>query len=305
VGHRSTKQEAPPTRHEPRGNPRPSGRGARQYTGSSDVPALNKILKPGFPNFQTQIPDQYRADLFLNDFSAIEKSGNLPALNLLRLPVDHTSGTKPGTISPAAQVADNDLAVGRVVDAISHSQFWKDTAIFVLEDDSQDGVDHVDGHRNPTQVISPYARRGAVVHDYYTQLNVMRTIEQILGLPPMNQMDMTATPMYDAFTNTPNNTPYTVRPNEIPLTTVNPDPSQLTGAEKAWAQWSSEQNYKTEDMANMAQFNRDIWYSTNNFATPYPGDSKVLLPDEVPGAPGAAAPGAAAPADKPAAGGNG
>jgi YVTN family beta-propeller protein len=253
-------------------------------TGSSDIPALNKILMPGFPNFQTQIPDQYRADLFLRDFSAMEKSGKLPALNLLRLPADHTSGTKPGTISPAAQVADNDLAVGRAVDAISHSRFWKDTAIFVLEDDSQDGVDHVDGHRNPTQIISPYARRGAVVHNYYTQLNVMRTIEQILGLPPMNQMDMAATPMYDAFTSTANGTPYTVRPSEIPLTTVNPQPSQLTGAAKAWAQWASVQNYKTEDMVNMAQSNRDIWYSTNNFTTPYPGDAKVLLPDQVPGA---------------------
>jgi YVTN family beta-propeller protein len=254
------------------------------YTGSSDIPALNKILRPGFPNFQTQITDQYRTDLFLRDFSTIEKSGNLPALNLLRLPDDHTSGTNPGTISPAAQVADNDLAIGRVVDAISHSQFWKDTAIFILEDDSQDGVDHVDGHRNPTQVISPYAKRGAVVDNYYSQLNVMRTIEQILGLPPMNQMDMTATPMYDVFTNKPNHQPYTVRQNQIPLTTVNPAPAQLSGAAKAWAQWASVQNYKTEDMVNMAQFNRDIWYSSNNFTVPYPGDSKVLLPNEVPGA---------------------
>jgi hypothetical protein len=121
------------------------------------------------------------------------------------------------------------------------------------------------------------------VHDYYTQVNVMRTIEQILGLPPMNQMDLTATPMRDAFTNTPNLRPYTVRPNQIPLTTVNPAPTQLTGAAKAWAQWASVQNYKTEDMVNMPQFNRDIWYSSSNFTVPYPGDSKILLPNEVPG----------------------
>jgi hypothetical protein len=133
-------------------------------------------------------------------------------------------------------------------------------------------------------VISPYAKRGAVVHDYYSQLNVMRTIEQILGLPPMNQEDMAAEPMYDAFTNKPDFTPYTYVPNQISLTATNPQPSQATNATgAAWAQWSAQQDFKTEDMVNMAQENRDIWYSTNNFTVPYPGDSKVLLPDQVPG----------------------
>ena len=117
---------------------------------------------------------------------------------------------------PVAQVADNDLAVGRVVDQISHSQFWKSTAIFIVEDDTQNGVDHVDGHRGPAFVISPYSASG-VDDGYYTQLNMVKTIEQILGIHPMNQEDLAAEPMYGAFTEHPNYAPYNVQPNQIPL----------------------------------------------------------------------------------------
>jgi hypothetical protein len=155
----------------------------------------------------------------------------------------------------------------------------------VIEDDSQNGVDHVDGHRNPTLVISPYAMRGAVVHSYYSQVNVVRTIEQILGLPPMNQQDLTAEPMYEAFTNTPDFAPYTHVPNQVSLIETNPAVTASTTAVRAaWSQWSAKQNWKTEDMVNMAQGNRDVWYSSNNFTKPFPGDTKVLMPDEVPGA---------------------
>jgi YVTN family beta-propeller protein len=260
---------------------------------TSFVPSLNKVLQPGFQHNDRGIPDQYRTDVFLQQFAQYEKNGNLPALNLMSFSNDHTEGTTPGARTPAAFVADNDLAVGRVVDAISHSKDWKSTAIFITEDDSQNGVDHVDGHRNPTFVISPYAKRGAIVHNYYSQLNITRTAEQILGLPPMNQLDLAAAPMYDAFTNKPDFTAYNAVPSQIDLTTANPKPDQLTGAAKAWAQWSSQQDYKTNDHVNEAQSNRDIWYSSNGFTKPYPGDSKVLLPDEVPGAdrPQAPAPG--------------
>jgi hypothetical protein len=124
-----------------------------------------------------------------------------------------------------------------------------------------------------------------VVHTYYSQLNVMRTIEQILGLPPMNQQDLAAEPMYDAFINTPNLTPYTHLPNQISLTETNPQPAQATSAvQAAWASWSAKQNWSTEDMVNMAQGNRDVWYASHNFTTPYPGDTAVLLPNQVPGA---------------------
>jgi YVTN family beta-propeller protein len=258
------------------------------YTAKTDIPSLAKITKADFPNFDLNIPDQYRASMFQQDFAGYVKNNNLPALNMMWVMNDHTAGTTPGGITPEAHVADNDLAVGRIVDTITHSPYWKNSAIFVVEDDSQNGVDHVDGHRTPALVISPYAKRGAVVDSYYSQLNMMRTIEQVLGLPPMNQQDMAAEPMYDAFTNKPDFTPYTTLPNNIPLTETNPQPtapSTTTGAlEAAWAQWSAHQDWKTEDMVNMAQGNRDTWYAGNGFTKPYPGDSKVLMPGEVPGA---------------------
>ncbi|MGN6242160.1 MAG: alkaline phosphatase family protein [Motilibacteraceae bacterium] len=275
---------------------------ADQYHASTDVPSLTKILNPSYPGFQLQIPDQYRADLFLQDLKAAEKTGDLPQLNLLTIMDDHTAGTSPSYPTPSAMVADNDLALGRIIDGISHSSFGKDSAVFVMEDDSQDGVDHVDGHRNPTFVWSPYARKGAVVHDFYTQLNVVRTIEQILGLPPMTQMDLAAEPMFAAFTDHPDFTPYTALPNEIPLDTLNSQATaQLTAAStttstadstapstaaaaKAWSDWSAEQDFAGPDRANPAQLNRDIWYSQHGFATPYPGDSTVLLPQQIPGA---------------------
>jgi YVTN family beta-propeller protein len=261
------------------------------YQPQTDIPSLAKVTQPDYPNFNLNIPDQYRTDLFQQEFGNFVKNNNLPALNMLWLPDDHTNGTSPGINTPRSYVADNDLALGRIVDTISHSPYWKNSAIFVVEDDSQNGVDHVDGHRNPTQVISPYAARGAVVHTNYSQVNIMRTIEQILGLPPMNQEDLTATPMSDAFTNKPDFTPYTFLPNQIPLTETNPQPTAATSAvQTSWATWSAKQNFASEDMVNMGQLNRDIWYSTSNFTVPYPGDSTVLTPDQVPGAdPGPAA----------------
>lgn len=178
------------------------------FTTKTDVPSLAKILDPDYPNFNTRIPDQYRASMFISDFDAMEKKRMLPNLNMLWLSSNHTNGANAGFPTPAAMQADSDLAVGRIVDKISHSKDWKSSAIFVIEDDSQNGVDHVDGHRNVPLIISPYAKRGAVVHTSLTQVNLTRTIEQILGLPPMNQMDLAAEPMYGAFTNKANLKPY-------------------------------------------------------------------------------------------------
>ena len=161
-----------------------------QYTRvKSDIPSLQAISDPCFPNFQLSIPDQYRVDQWLPVFQRQEQTGSMPNLTFMWLMTDHTGGT--GICStcsvpdPVAQAADNDLAVGRVVDTISHSKFWKSTAIFIVEDDTQNGVDHVDGHRGPAFVISPYSASG-VDDDYYTQLNMVKTIEQILGIPAMN-----------------------------------------------------------------------------------------------------------------------
>jgi YVTN family beta-propeller protein len=248
----------------------------------ADVPSLDGILSRDFPNFQTQIPDQYRADIFRRDFAEYVKNGKLPALNMMWVMDDHTNGLNAGYPTPSAMVADNDLATGRIIDTISHSRYWKDSAVFVIEDDSQNGIDHVDGHRNVSLVASPYARRGAVVSTYYSQTNVTRTIEQILGLPPMNQLDMAAVPMYDVFSDRADRRPYSALPNTIPLDTMNPSAAQVTDPmAKAWLTWSQKQNFRSEDQLAFAPFNRLTWYATTGWKRPYPGDTKVMTPDEV------------------------
>jgi hypothetical protein len=153
-----------------------------------------------------------------------------PNFIIMLLPNDHTSGTRPGMPTPQAAVADNDLALGQIVEAISRSRFWKETCILVTEDDPQAGLDHVDGHRTVGLVISPYTKRGEVISTYYSQINMVRTIESILGLPPMNQFDMTASPMTDCFTAKPDFTPYTALKNIIPLDQLNPQLTSLEGS---------------------------------------------------------------------------
>jgi hypothetical protein len=162
----------------------------------SSVPAVSNHLIKNFPQFDLNIPDQFRVDLWLQDFQNDLKAGTVPALSVLWIMCDHTGG--PPT--PDAEQADNDLAVGRIIDYISHSPVWSSSAIFMEEDDAQNGVDHVDGHRSPGYIISPYAvQNGPTDHTYYTQVNMTRTIEQILGLTPMNQFDLVASPMTTAF----------------------------------------------------------------------------------------------------------
>lgn len=273
-------------------------------TGSA-IPSLNDVSVQGFPMFDLDVPDIYKEQIWQQDF---EKNG--PAnLNMFWFSNDHTGG--PANAS--AEVADNDLAVGRMVDEISHSRYWKDSAIFVVEDDSQNGLDHVDGHRAPVQVISPYAQHGTVDSRYYTQITMIRTIEQILGIHPMNQKDSAATPMYGAFTGKPDTTPFTAVPNRTSLTLgVSPTPScgadtpaaQDTDAAPAptsaavpaakrdlaaeWQTWASHQRltgaHAVPDYANAEQMNRYTWYQTHNWTKPYPGDKKVYTPNAVPGA---------------------
>ena len=254
------------------------------FQAQSDVPSLDAHLNRDYPPFDTEIPDQYRVDIFLADFAQYVQNGNLPDLTLLTICCDHTSGISTGFPTPQAQIADNDLALGRIVDAISHSRYWKDTAIFVVEDDSQAGVDHVDGHRAPAFVISPYAKRGVTDSTYYTQVDMVRTIEQILGLPPMNQRDLTASPMRHAFSDSPDLTPYNAIPSNIPLNELTQATASTSKIEKAWQKASTKMfavRPKEPDRQDENLLNRAIWYSAFNFSRPYPGDSKILLPQEV------------------------
>ncbi len=196
---------------------------------------LKPYLCPTYIGFPNKVSDQYRAAEFIKELEEFEKNGNFPNFTIMLLPNDHTSGTRPGMPTPQAAVADNDLALGKIVEAISHSKFWKETCILVTEDDPQAGLDHVDGHRTVGLVISPYTKRGEVVSTYYSQINMVRTIENILGIPPMNQLDLNAVPMTDCFTKKTDFKPYNALPNNIPLDQLNPKLQSLNEKQLYWA----------------------------------------------------------------------
>ena len=277
----------------------------------ADIPSLNSIDDTEYPPFDLGIPDQYRADVWSQNFTQDQKTGQFPNLQMIWMPDDHTAGVGSGDPNPVSEVADNDLAVGRIIDQISHSSIWSSSAVFVVEDDTQNGADSVDGHRGPLLVASPYAKHGNTDSTYYSQLNVVKTIEQILGIAPMNQEDRAATPMYDAFTNTPDLTPYTYQPNQISLTEGLPSsastassaaaeqsaqdesapasvPASVRAVYQAWEAWSNNGHFNgnkaVQDYANPEQLNRLDWYSAHNWKVPYPGDKAILAPDQVPGA---------------------
>ena len=167
------------------------------------VPGLKNLVAPAFAGFDLEITDQKRVDTWQQEFTGFVQNNNLPQLSILHLGNDHTRGTHPGAPTPRAMVADNDLALGRVVEAIANSPFWKDSAIFVVEDDAQSGPDHVDSHRSVALVASPFAKRGLVDHTFYSTSGMLRSMELILGLPPMSMYDAAATPMFNAFQPTP------------------------------------------------------------------------------------------------------
>lgn len=170
--------------------------------------ALQPHTNLQYPGYNLRISDQTRINEWEREFKQFVAGNSLPTVELVRLPNDHTSGTTPGARTPKAFVADNDLALGRLVEAVSHSQFWRSTAIFVVEDDAQNGPDQVDAHRTEALVISPYSRLGRVDSTFYSTVSMLRTMELIVGLPPLTQFDTAATPMLNSFTHRPNFTPY-------------------------------------------------------------------------------------------------
>ena len=185
-------------------------------------PAMQKVTNRAYRGFDLNYADVDRAKTFLADLTEFENTGNMPRLMVMRLPNDHTSGISPGRLSPLAYAADNDLAVGMIVEAISKSKFWASTAICILEDDAQNGPDHVDSHRSPAWVISPYTRHGQVDSHMYNTTSMLRTIELILGLRPMTHFDAAAPPMTAAFQSTPDMSPYALEQPRVPLDARNP-----------------------------------------------------------------------------------
>jgi YVTN family beta-propeller protein len=250
----------------------------------SEIPSVQNYSVAHFPVFDLGIPDQFRVDMWLPNFQADVQAGTVPALTTLWIMCDHTGG--PPTVN--AEQADNDLAVGRIVDTITHSNVWGSSAIFITEDDAQDGVDHVDGHRSPGYIVSPYVvQYQPANHTYFSQVNVTRTIEQILGLPPMNQFDLVASPMYNLFTNTANTAPWSHVPNQIPLNQgVNDQASneqKLSPLARAWSLAKAEMfrgKLQKPDSEDPYTMNHWAWYEATGFTRPYPGETKVRWPSE-------------------------
>ncbi len=231
--------------------------------GTTNVPALEGHFDPLYRSFDLGYPDTKRADRFLAELAEIETSGELPRLVVIRLPNDHTSGTRVGRPTPRAAVADNDLALGRLLEGLSHSRFWPTTAVFVVEDDAQNGPDHVDAHRSVALVAGPYVRRGAVVHDMYSTCSLLRTMELILGLPPMSQYDAAARPMYACFTDVPDLTPYAAREATWPTDEKN--------VASAWGAAESEgiDLEKADEVDDLA-FSELVWHAVKGPDAPMP-----------------------------------
>jgi YVTN family beta-propeller protein len=257
----------------------------------SSLPAVYNHLIKNFPQFDLNIPDQFRYALWVQDFNNDVKGGTVPTLSILWVMCDHTGG--PPTVD--AEQADNDLAVGRIIDTISHSPVWSTSAIFIEEDDAQNGVDHVDGHRSPGYIVSPYAvQNGPTQHTYYTQVNMTRTIEQILGLTPMNQYDLIASPMRTAFVTGPppkkNFESWKHVRNRVPLNQgVGGDEAETKGSgtmkslRAAWLEKKEDifaGKMTKPDAEDPDTLNHLNWYEATGFTRPYPGEKTVRPPSE-------------------------
>ncbi len=246
------------------------GAGKVKICAKNNLPQMEPYTCPTYIGFPNTVSDQYRAAEFIKELKEFEKNDKMPNFIILLLPNDHTSGTKPGLPTPKAAVADNDLALGKIVEAVSNSKFWRETCIFVTEDDPQAGLDHVDGHRTVGMVISPYTKRKEVVSTYYSQINMFRTMENILGIPPLNKFDLTAEVMADCFTDKADLTPYKAIPNNIPLDQINPGLLSLSGDALYWAKKSMEQELDELDQIEEDTFNRIIWHAVKGYDVPYP-----------------------------------
>ncbi len=245
------------------------------------VESLRGFSPTNYVGWEMSVPDQFRADFILRELREFEARGTFPQLVIICLPNDHTSGTSRRCPTPAALVADNDLAFGRIIEGLSHSRFWKAMAIFAIEDDPQSGFDHVSGYRTTAYVASPYAKRRAVVSAQYNTISVLRTIEQILGMPPMNQFDAAAVPMFDCFTDSADLTPFSAVPNSVALDEMNPDPRAILDPQlRRDALASGRMNFRQVDRAPEDLLNRILWRAMRGTAAPYPEWAITLVEDD-------------------------
>jgi YVTN family beta-propeller protein len=236
----------------------------------SGVPALQKLCSQRYPNNSTSIPDQIRAEEYLRELAEREKSGEMPNVNIITLNNDHTNGTRPGSPSPRAMVADNDLALGRVVEALSKSRFWSKSLILVVEDDAQDGLDHVDGHRTVALAIGPYVRRNAVDSNHYNHTSMVRTIQEIFGIPPRTKFLKNARAMTSVFTAQADTSPYTCLKPKVELDEFNPPLKALDGRKLWAAKQSLAMNWNEPDDVPEEVLNRILWWDAKGYDKPYP-----------------------------------
>ena len=257
---------------------------ARRYNTRSDIPSLDRILVREYPGWTQTIPDVVKADVILEHLRMWESKRAMPNLVLIILPSDHTEGTSPEWCTPKACVADNDLALGRIVEGLSHSSFWKSMAILAVEDDAQNGVDHIDGHRTVALVASPYARRGVIDPTFYHQPSMVKTIELMLGLPALSMYDLVATDMRASFIGpgeAPNVEPYTALVPQQSLFEVNQRVGSITGPHAAErrraALASARMNFRDPDAAPSDLLNRILWHDARGWGVPYPEVKRSLF----------------------------
>ncbi|MEO8562511.1 MAG: bifunctional YncE family protein/alkaline phosphatase family protein [bacterium] len=257
---------------------------AKMYDTHSEIRSLDPLLVREYPGWTEGVPDVAKADVIIDHLREWEARKSMPNLVMAILPSDHTVGTSAGWCTPKACVADNDLALGRIVEALSRSSFWPKMAILVVEDDAQDGVDHIDGHRTVALVASPFARRGAIDSTFYSQPSMLKTIELMLGLPALSLFDLVATDMRASFIapgEPPNAQPYTALVPAQSLYDVNQRVGDISGAHalqrRTAAAASARMRFDTPDAAPSERLNRILWHDARGWATPYPGVQRSLF----------------------------
>jgi DNA-binding beta-propeller fold protein YncE len=249
----------------------------KMYNTHAPIPSLDKVLVREYPGWTQEAPDVTKADVVLEHLKEWERAGTMPNLVMIVLPSDHTVGTSPGWTTPKANVADNDLALGRVVEGLSRSSFWTSMAILVVEDDAQNGVDHIDGHRTVALVASPFARRGVVDSTFYSQQGMVKTIELMLGLPSLSMFDLVAADMHNSFIGPdeqPDVTPYTSLVPRQSIYEFNPAPAGMGGpgaaARRAAAIASSRMDFSEPDAAPSDRLNEILWRDARGWTTKMP-----------------------------------
>lgn len=235
--------------------------------GKASLKSLEGHFCAASPGFDLDVKDVKRTEIWAHDFDSLLTINAVPRFNSIRISNDHTSGQRKGAISPIAAVGDNDLAIGRFIEHLSHSPIWKESVVFILEDDAQNGPDHIDAHRSPVFLAGPYVKRNAVVHGMYSTSGVLRTIELILGLPPMSQYDAAAMPLYDCFTGKPDFTPYTAKAAQVDL-------EQRNVAVNESSRRSELFNFAREDAAPDIDLNEVIWKYVKGEASVMPAPKR-------------------------------